>query len=145
MIVLAAALTLAVVFVIAAVVVGREARRLDAVPPSPVFDLDEATAWIAEHLPGDATAVLSYSDVRRIIEWALEFLRAQPPRRNGTSTPADGDAEVVVGSAETVDYVLERARSEGATELTAAQVHAVVEAQLAYLEAIGAVGPEAAE
>lgn len=143
MVVYAGALTLALVFVIAAVVIGREARRLDAVAPTPVFDLDEATAWIAEHLPDDATALLSYGEVRQIIEWSLEFLRAQAPRRNG-NTPAT-DADVVVGSAETVTFVLDRARAEGVEELTPALVHAVVEAQLAYLEAIGAVGPEAVD
>lgn len=143
MVVIAAALTLALVFLIAAVVIGREARRLDAVPPTPVFDIDEATAWIAEHLPSEATAVMSYADVRQVIEWALEFLRTQAPRRNG-STPGH-DPTVVVGSAETVAFVLERARERGVTELTAGHVHAVVEAQLAYLEAIGAVGPEASD
>jgi len=143
MIVYAAAVTMALVFVIAAVVVGREARRLDAVPPTPVFDLDEATAWIAEHLPASATAVLSYTEVRRIIELSLEFLRTQTPRRNG-STPAK-DTNIVVGSSETVAFVLSRARDEGLEDLRAADVHFVVEAQLAYLEAIGAVGPEAAE
>ena len=143
MVVIAGAVTLALVFLIAAIVIGREARRLDAVPPTPVFDIDEATAWIAEHLPDEATAALSYDDVRRVIEWSLEFLRAQAPRRNG-STPHT-DTSVVVGSAETVDYVLGRAREEGAIALTAGHVYFVVEAQLAYLEAIGAVGPEAAE
>lgn len=143
MVVVAAVLTLALIFVIAAAVIGREARRLDAVPPTPVFDIDEATTWIAEHLPGDATAVLSYDDVRRIIEWALEFLRAQAPRRNG-STPQN-DTSVVVGSAETVTYILRRAADAGITDLAPGHVHYVVEAQLAYLEAIGAVGPEADE
>jgi hypothetical protein len=49
---------------------------------------------------------------------------------------------VVVGGAETVDYVLHRAQSSGA-EFTPMQVHAVLDAQMSYLEAIGAVGPEA--
>jgi len=143
MVIYAGALTFALVFVIAAVVIGREARRLDAVPPTPVFDIDEATVWIAEHLPDETTAVLSYVDVRQIVEWSLDFLRSRSPRRNG-STP-HSDLSVVVGSAETVGYILERARAEGVTDLTSSHVHFVVEAQLAYLEAIGAVGPEALE
>jgi hypothetical protein len=39
------------VFAIAAVLVGREASRLAAAPPRPVFDMDEAVVWIADRLP----------------------------------------------------------------------------------------------
>ena len=130
----------AVVFAIAAVVIGREARRLDAVPPRPVFDLDEAVTWVAQHLPFEVGAVLSHADVRRIIDWNLEFFRTKGVSGNGHSPQAEGP--VVVGGAETVDYVLARAAITGDT-YTAAQVHAVLDAQMTYLEAIGAIGPEA--
>ena len=39
------------VFLIAALVVGREARRLDAVAPRAVYDLVEATEFVADLLP----------------------------------------------------------------------------------------------
>ena len=76
MVVLYVVVALALVFLIAAVLIGREARRLDAEPPRAVFDIDEATEWVANHLPFEVSAVLTYSDVRRILEWILEFLRA---------------------------------------------------------------------
>ena len=47
---------------------------------------------------------------------------------------------MVVGGAETVDFVLTRAEAAG-SPYTPAQVHAVLDAQMTYLEAIGAVGP----
>jgi hypothetical protein len=130
----------AVVFAIAAVVIGREARRLDAVPPRPVFDMDEAVAWVADHLPFDVSAVLSHADVRKIIDWNLEYFRSKGVSGNGSTPHLDGP--VVVGGAETVDFVLARAQQVG-TPYTAAQVHAVLDAQMTYLEAIGAIGPEA--
>ncbi len=141
MVVLYAFVGLAVVFAIAAVVVGREARRLDAEPPRATFDLDEATEWVGNHLPFDVSAVLSYDDVRRILEWNLEFLRSRgvsaterPPR------PAD---EIVVGREEVSGYVLARARAAGAT-YSDEQLEAVLDAQFGYFDAIGAIGPEAA-
>ena len=140
MIVLWGLLAAAVVFMVAAVVIGREARRLDAVPPRPTFDLDEAVEWVAENLPFEVRAELSYDDVRRIIDWNLEYFRMKGVSGNGHSATAEGP--VVVGGAETVDYVLARAQSLGA-EYTAPQVHAVLDAQMRYLEAIGAIGPEA--
>jgi hypothetical protein len=129
-----------IVFAIAAFVIGREARRLDAVPPRPVFDINEAVAWVAEHLPFEVSAVLSHDDVRRIIDLNLEYFRTKGVSGNGSTPHLEGP--VVVGGAETVDWVLARAEILG-TNYTAAQVHAVLDAQMSYLEAIGAIGPEA--
>jgi hypothetical protein len=139
-VVLFAFIVVAVVFAIAAVVIGREARRLDAVPPRPVFDMDEAVAWVSDHLPFDVSAVLSHADVRNIIDWNLEYFRSKGVSGNGSTPHLEGP--VVVGGAETVDFVLARAQQVG-TSYTAAQVHAVLDAQMTYLEAIGAIGPEA--
>ena len=135
-------LLVAVVFAVAAVVIGREARRLDAVPPNPTFDLDHAVAWVADRLPYEVSAVLSHGDVRQIIDWNLEYFRTRGVSGNGHSSDVQGP--VVVGGAETVDYVLHRAEAVG-SPYTAVQVHAVLDAQMTYLEAIGAVGPEAPE
>jgi hypothetical protein len=130
----------AVVFAIAAFVIGREARRLDAVPPRAVFDMDAAVTWVADHLPYEVSAVLSHGDVRRILDWNLEYFRTKGASGNGSSVHVEGP--VVVGGAETVDWVLGRAQAVGTT-YSAAQVHAVLDAQMMYLEAIGAIGPEA--
>jgi hypothetical protein len=135
-------LMVAIVFAVAAVVIGREARRLDAVPPNPTFNIDEAVEWVADRLPFEVSAVLSHGDVRQIIDWNLEYFRTRGVSGNGHSTEVEGP--VVVGGAETVDYVLHRAQANG-IDLTASQVHAVLDAQMSYLEAIGAVGPEAPE
>ncbi|MDP9075052.1 MAG: hypothetical protein M3N98_12995 [Actinomycetota bacterium] len=140
MVVVYAVIAVVVVFAIAAVVVGREARRLDAVPPRPVFDMDEAVAWVADHLPFEVSAVLTHSDVRNIIDWNLEYFRSKGVSGNGSTPHLEG--QVVVGGAETVDWVMARALKVG-TSYTAAQVHAVLDAQMTYLEAIGAIGPEA--
>lgn len=133
-------LALALVFAIAAVVIGREARRLDAAPPRPVFDPEEAVEFISNHLPFEVSAVLSHDDVRRILSWNLEYFRSKGVSGNG-SAPRH-DVPVVIGGAETVAYVLARANAEG-QDFTPDQVHAVLDAQMTYLEAIGAIGPEA--
>ncbi len=135
-------LALAIAFAIAAAVVGREARRLDAEPPHPVFDPDEAVEWVANHLPFEVSAVLSHDDVRRILNWNLEYFRAKGVSGNGSTPHLEGP--IVVGGAETVAYVLDQA-DRGGLEVTPEQVLAVLDAQMSYLEAIGAVGPEAGE
>ena len=127
------------VFLIAAVVVGRETGRLAEQAPRPVFDIEEAVAWVAGALPEDVTAVLSHDDVRQILRWNLEYFRTRGARSNGSSA-SGAAADVVVGGGETVDNVLRQARSVG-LGYTAPQAHAVFDAQMAYLEAIGALGP----
>src|SRR5918998_5726102 len=124
---------------IAAVVVGRETDRLADAPPRPVFDLDEAVTWVARHLPFEVSAVLTHDDVRQILRWNLDYFRSKGVSGNGSSANAPA-TDVVVGGGETVDNVLARARSAG-LDHTAPQVHAVLDAQMAYLEAIGALGP----
>ena len=142
MVILFAVLALAVVFVIAAVVVGREARRLAGRPPRPVFDFDEAVEWVCRHVSDDVAAVLSPDDVRQIINWHLEYFRSKGVSSNGHTPASEGP--VVVGGAETVNFVLMRAQSAGFA-YTPAQVHAVLDAQMTYLEAIGAIGPVAGQ
>ena len=144
--------TSAVVWVIGLLVIGvacgigawfviREAGRLAAEPPPPVFDMDEAFDWVVAHLPDLVAATLTADDVRRILDFQLEFFQRQGVTGNGSSAHPPGD--VVVGGAETVDYIVSRSAATG-EEYLPEQVHAVVETQLAYLRAIGAVGDAAA-
>ena len=117
------------VFVIAAVAIGRETARLSVQPPRPVFDMDEAVEWIGERLPFDVSAQLSHDDVRQILRWSLDQLSVKP------------EDEVLVVDDETLAYVQVRAR-DGGFAWTEPEIQAVLDVQLAYLEAIGAAGPE---
>jgi hypothetical protein len=141
MIVLYIVIAVAVVFGIAAVLVGREARRLDASPPRAVFDIDEATEWVANHLPFEVSAVLTYADVRQILEWNLEFLRSKGMTMTEAGAP---EGAIVVGPEEVADFVLSRARASE-SPYSQDQVAAVLDAQLGYFDAIGAIGPPADE
>jgi hypothetical protein len=125
---------------IAAWFVIREAGRMAAEPPPPVFDLEEAYDWVVAHVPDNVAATLTPDDVRRILDFQMEFFQRQGVTGNGTSANPPGD--VVVGGAETVDYILARAANTGESYLPE-QVHAVIETQLEYLREIGAVGPQA--
>jgi len=127
---------------IAAWFVIREAGRLAAEPPPPVFDMDEAFEWVVAHVPDVVAATLTPGDVRRILDFQLEFFQRKGVAGNGSSAHPPGD--VIVGGAETVDYIVTRSAATG-EEYLPEQVHAVIETQLAYLRAIGAVGDAARE
>jgi hypothetical protein len=133
-------LIVGLVVALAAIFVVREAGRLRADPPPAVFDIDEAFDWVVQHVPDVVAATLTPADVRRILGFQLEYFQRKGVSVNG-STPHPR-APVVVGGSETIDYILERAAATGEAYLPE-QVYAVVETQLTYLRAIGAVGPAA--
>ena len=65
------------VFVIAAVVVGREAHRLDAVAPRVVYRLDEAVDFVADHVPPATQARLTPAEVEQLLVFHLRWLHAK--------------------------------------------------------------------
>ena len=135
------AVIVAIVFVIAALAIGREARRLDAMPARVTVDLDESVLWVADRLPDDVTAQLSYGDVRQILDWHLGYLAAKGVEVT-TPDPRPIEQTVVLDDMEAVDHVLLKAAAAGA-DYTPEQIAAVLRAQLDYLDEVGAVGPPA--
>ncbi len=146
MLVVFALVALVVVFVMAAVVVGRESSRLSVEAPRPVFDLDEAVPWVSDRVPFEVSAVLSHDDVRRMLRWNLADLQAAAALATEPTDDEDDDGALpaspltVMGEQAAVAAVQARADAEGLA-YTDDQVRAVLDAHLAYLEVIGAVGP----
>jgi hypothetical protein len=134
------AITAVLVFVIAAVTIGRVVGRLSVEPPVSVFDEDEAVEWIADRLPFEVAAALSHDDVRHLVLWHLEYFASEGVATE-TAFAELPDAVVVVDD-ESLAYVLGRA-TEAGLEVDDVQVVAVLEVEQAYLEAIGAIGPPA--
>ncbi|CAN5676666.1 hypothetical protein BH20ACT2_BH20ACT2_19530 [soil metagenome] len=132
------------VFVIAAVVVGREAGSLATEPPRSVFDLGEAVDFVADRLPGWVTAELSHEEVADVLGWHLDHLAAAgvtvAPGRHDDNRPGN-DGPALVTDDDAVAYVLGRAEEAG-SDLTDEQIAAVIEADAAYFRAIGAIGAE---
>src|SRR3954447_6597196 len=80
------------------------------------------------------------AEVRTILQYQIDFFTKQGVTQNG-ETPHLA-ADVVIGLSETVAYIVDRTKADG-DPLLSEQVYPVVETQLAYLRAIGAVGPSA--
>ena len=132
-------------FIIAAVVIGREAHRLDAMSPRVVFDLDEAVLSVSERLPEEVTTQLSYADVRDLVRWHMADLRGQGLKpRAALEEPQDPAKLIVVDEDASVGSLIARVASEGRT-YSREDVSAVVEAHFEYLREIGAVGPPAGD
>src|SRR5688572_17303544 len=66
-----------VTFLIAAVVVGREAHRLDAVAPRSVYIIEEAVEFVAEYLPPRAQANLTPDELESLLTMHMRWLHAK--------------------------------------------------------------------
>ena len=136
-----------VVFAIAAATVGTVVGRLADAPRPTVLQVDDSVTWIAERLPFEIAAEISHDDVRRILDWHLDYFADvglatdHGQELGGTAVPV-GHAPVVASTDESIDFVVSRALEQG-SELTALQVVVVLDKQMEYWQEIGAIGPPA--
>ena len=129
------------VFAVAAATVGREAFRLGHQPPATIFDLDEAVDYVADGIPEDAQARLTYDEVRELVRAELDHLRDKGVFTLPGEEPdlADTDTDpVVVDEDEAVAVMLGED-----LDVTDQDVVLVVDALHRYLAEIGAIGPKA--
>jgi hypothetical protein len=108
-----------------------------AQPGELTYGIADATAFIERRLPGDVTTRLGTGGIRRVIEWEVFYLQGlgQADRRQPVETVA-GDYPEAVAFIEG-----EIARRHGLT-YSAADISAVLEAEVGYLQSIGAIGDE---
>ena len=128
-------------FVVAAVVIGAETRRLGAQRHLPVYRLEEAVSFVADNLPYEAAAQLTHDEVRTLLRWHLNALQFQPGSILGELDVDEADDEswpLVVSDQDTVAALARRARREG-IDIATPDVNAVVAAHHSYLRAIGAI------
>jgi hypothetical protein len=134
------------VFVIAAVAIGREAHRLDAVAPRAVYQPDEAVAFVSDRLPPDTQARLTPEELEHLLVLHMRWLHAKGLQPDAViDRPQDIDVPVVVDEDTVTGYLLGESEREGIDVLDDVDVVHVVEAHLEYFDAIGAVGPSADE
>ncbi len=159
------------VVVIGLVVIGRETARLAAQARPAVFDLAEAVEFIADRLPLETQARISHDDVRWLLLTDADLLEeatADPDERRypwsrkprlvaGRPVPVRDDQGEVIhpgtdgppdpfGQLVDEDVAVARllaAAEAGGRELADEDIAAVLDARMAYLEAIGAVGGRA--
>lgn len=133
-------------FVLAAVVVGREAHRLDALSPRVVYIEEQALAFVADRLPPETQARLTLDELAQLLTFHLRWLNAkglQPDRV--IDRRQDIDDTVVVEGDSLAAFLIGESERHGVDILDDVDVVRVVAAHQQYFDAIGAVGPLAGE
>ena len=134
------------VFLIAALTIGREARRLDAMAPRAVYQLEQAADFVAMSLPETTQARLTMEELEKLLVLHMNWLHSKGllpakavDQRQDISTP------IVVTEDSLIAYLLGESDKADIQIMDDVDLVNVTEAHLAYFDAIGAVGPVANE
>jgi hypothetical protein len=139
----ASVIAAALVFAIAAVTIGREARRLDSVAPRAIYELEQATQFVADQLPSDTQARLTYAELRKLLVFHMRWLHDRGLQPEGViDRRQDIVDEVVIDEQTVAAYLLGAAEQNRIEILEDVDVVHVVQAHLEYFSAIGAIGPQ---
>lgn len=124
--------------------IGREAHRLDALAPRVIYDIEEATSFVADRLPAHSQARLTYAELRKMLVLHMGWLHSKGLQPQDVTDLRQNITESVVFGEETLTaYLLGEAMEARIEVLDDVDIVHVVRAHLDYFEAIGAVGPSA--
>ena len=134
------------VFLIAALTIGREARRLDAMAPRAVYQLEQAADYVAMSLPEATQARLTMEELEQLLVMHMNWLHGKgllPDK--AVDHRQDNTTRLVVTEDSLIAYLLGESEQAGIQIIDDVDLVNVTEAHLAYFDAIGAVGPVADE
>jgi hypothetical protein len=134
------------VFLIAALTIGREARRLDAMAPRAVYQLEQAADFVAMSLPESTQARLTMEELEKLLVLHMNWLHGKgllPDK--AVDQRQDDTTRLVVTEESLIAYLLGESDKAGIQIIDDVDLVNVTEAHLAYFDAIGAVGPVADE
>lgn len=140
MIVVFIILSAVAVLVIGLIAVGRLAGQLAEQPRPAVYDRAEAVDFVADRLPDDVTAQLTYDELATLLQWHLDYMEELGvARAQGVDSVASGP--LVAAEDDALAFVIGKA-TEAGLDVDDVVVVQVIEGNEKYLEAIGAIGSQ---
>lgn len=125
------------VVAIALVAVGRISGELGSTAKEAIYDRDEAVDYVADLLPDDVTAQLSYEELAQLLQFHIDYLTSRGvAHAQGDSTVA---GPALASEDDALAYVIGRAGDVG-LDVDDVAVVQVIAADERYLRAIGAIG-----
>ncbi len=130
------------VVVIALVAVGSVvAHQRDQLAPV-VYDLEEAVAFVADRLPSELTARVSFEDVRQVLKWRIESLQQREIASYGIDQANPAQVDIIEPDDVLAEVIAQADRAEA--ELNDQDLALILDAEADYLRQIGAVGDHVA-
>ncbi len=100
-----------------------------------IYALDDATRFVHSHLDPATANRVSRGQVRRVLEWQIEYQQVVAPR---------GGLRSVIGSGDAIEHILQRAGERGDV-IDPVDVAEIIAADVEFLLSIHAVGAPAAD
>lgn len=128
---------------IALVALGQAVGKLESERTPAVYELTDAVQWIAQRLPDEVTARVSFDDVALLLRWHLDWLQdVGVSSLHGQELATDQVLVdgAVAGDEAAIDAIVARSLATGGPD--AVDVVCVLDLQMKYLAAIGAVGEQ---
>ena len=134
-----------VTFVLATLSIGWVTATLSQKPRRSVYDMIEAVEFVAERLPSEATARISYEEVGEVLGLHADYLTQKGLASEKTADDVVEDL-VVVADDERVAWILGqldegKSDSDDGEALSDSDVVLILDAEHDYYRAIGAIGP----
>ncbi|MER3396564.1 MAG: hypothetical protein C4318_04065 [Acidimicrobiia bacterium] len=139
-----AVVALVVVLGVAAYFVAREQSLPSKHEVAKEFDPEQCALEIFEALSAEGKERLGLSGAREIVSWVFDYMKLAGAVANGDDSVPGPRTTVVLGSATSVQYIVERADGAG-LEVSSSDALAAVGATIEYLSRIGAIGPSVSE
>lgn len=130
-------------FVIATAAVGSVTGTMAQRPRRSVYDLVEATQFVADRLPDEITARLSYEEVGATLEAHCDYLTARG-LASGRAADHIGEDLMLISEDDSTAWVIGSLEAAG-HEIADDDVVAILETEADYYRAIGMLGPEVAD
>lgn len=133
-----------IIFVTAALTIGREARRLDRIAPRVTYQIEEAIHFVADRLPVSSQSHLTYEELNQLIVAHLNWLSSRGLLPEGVvDRQQDIMTTVVITEDYLVAYLMEVAEQLEFSIVNDVDIAHITTSHIQYLRAIGCLGPEA--
>ncbi len=130
------------VIIVAFVAVGMAVGRMENETVPNIYRLPDAVDFVAERLPTEVAARVSYDDVRQILTWHLDWFN-----EIGLAAGAElGDSAVTIGDTTTADLdaaidAIVAHSVDMSIAIEPVDIVVILDLQSQYLDQIGAVSP----
>ena len=132
-------ITVLAVVAIALVAVGRISGQLGASVKEAIYDRDEAVDYVADLLPDEVTAQVTYEELAQLLQFHLDYLESRGVAHAQGEEASPGPS--FASEDEALAWMIGRSAEAGIAvdDVWLAQV---VDANERYLRAIGAIGTQ---
>ena len=132
-----------IIFLVAALTLGREARRLDGIAPRVTYEIDQAVHFVADRIPASTQSRLTHDELKFMISTHLNLLHRCGLMPEGVvDRKQDILKDFVIAEDSLVASLIMVGEQTGLYMIDDLDVAYITASHIQYLRAIGCLGPK---